>query len=76
MAWLLPISDARKFARGTAGGLTYLSWYAEATGSRVIGIESDFDHYRLDNVIAKIIEDAESADAEVDSDSAIVEGDS
>jgi hypothetical protein len=67
MVWLLPIEDALEFATGTVDGLTYLAWYPEDTGGRVLGIERDFERYRLDNVIGKIIADAESPETERDS---------
>jgi hypothetical protein len=59
MAWLLPIEDALKFATGTADGLTYLAWYPEDKGGRVLGKESDCERYRLKNMIAEVVAEAE-----------------
>jgi hypothetical protein len=67
LVWLFPVEEAIGYSGGTAEGLTYLSWYVGDKGGTKYGIESDFERYRLDNVIGKIIAEAESADAESNS---------
>lgn len=64
LVWLFPVEEAIGFSGGTADGLTYLSWYIGDKGGTKFGIESDFERYKLDNVIGRIIEEAENDDAE------------
>ena len=67
LAWLLPVEEAIEYSGGTADGLTYLSWYIGEKRGTKFGIESDFERYKLDNVIGRIIEEAERNDSENDS---------
>jgi hypothetical protein len=66
IVWLFPITEAIRFSGGSADGLTYLSWYAETKGGRKNGKESDFEDYRLDSVIGRIIADAKSPETETE----------
>lgn len=59
--WLFPVEEAIGFSGGTADGLTYLSWYIGDKRGAKYGVESDFERYRLDNVISRIIAEAELA---------------
>ncbi len=57
LVWLLPIEDAMRFARGCdSKGQTSLYWYLEdrPRGGKT-GVESDFDWYRFEAVIDRLL---------------------
>jgi hypothetical protein len=52
--WLLPIEDALRHARGNTADVM-LYWRLEPPPGPVIGVESDFDQYRFDAVIDRLL---------------------
>jgi hypothetical protein len=56
LAWLLPIEDALREARGRdSKGNTNLQWYIGEKPKRAIQAEADFDRYRLSAVIDRLL---------------------
>jgi hypothetical protein len=59
-AWLLPIEDALREARGRdKKGITYLMWYVGGRPKRATKVEGEanFDRYRLDVAIDRLLGD-------------------
>lgn len=55
-AWLLPIEDALREARGNdSKGNTNLQWYIGEKPKRAIHSETDFDRYQLDAAIDRLL---------------------
>lgn len=61
LAWLLPIEDALRVARGNSQGQTTLMWYIGDSPARAtIPQESDLEQYRLTSVIDRLLGDETS----------------